>query len=494
MTNHETSTRFLHFHASLWEVLPKSTNDCEPKTYANPIALFPQKIKKGKRLPDPVPMHNKPLRALQLEFSEALTFLTQLPRAEFPILPLNAAIAVFPRPIRTRGRCTTGPLPSGNFTMSMIRPIAWLAALIAALAVAGSASAQFQPPLTSPGSDHFWEFQPFIDPGYFQHDFQFFAPPEVSDFGGEWKPNTGFYVTFDRTDMLVSRPIDRFSFGSQTKADNAWGNRMELGYMKGDPSGWQGVFWHVNGPNERIANASVNEVFQNFDTTNPIQNQFVAPQAFDSLNQLKMTSFELNKVWRLKPYHNGTVLEPLVGYRYFNVRDYYQRDTLLEVPFPPRPTTDEMFINTIHNAQFINSMHGGQIGARLSRQRGHWLLSSEVRVFGCANFQLLRIRNIQSALPNPELALTQGQFDDFINFFGTGGDVNVQTHYYHATQFCWGGEVRADASYELTRDINLRVGFTFLDLGQGIGRGDLLRLNNQAIQMAGVTFGFTVNR
>ena len=38
----------------------------------------------------------------------------------------------------------------------------------------------------------------------------------------------------------------------------------------------------------------------------------------------------------------------------------------------------------------------------------------------------------------------------------------------------FGGEVRGEASYELTRDINLRFGVTFLDLGQGIGRGDLL--------------------
>src|SRR5947209_1481635 len=112
--------------------------------------------------------------------------------------------------------------------MSMIRPIAWLAAFVVALALAAAAPAQGFPPLTQPGGDHFWEFQPFIDPGYFQSDFQFFAPPEVNDFGGEEKPNYGFYVAFDRTDMLVSRPIDRFSMGSQTKMDNAWGNRMEL--------------------------------------------------------------------------------------------------------------------------------------------------------------------------------------------------------------------------------------------------------------------------
>ena len=48
--------------------------------------------------------------------------------------------------------------------MSMIRPIAWLAAAVVALAMAGSAFAQGMP--TSPGGDHLWEFQPFIDPGY----------------------------------------------------------------------------------------------------------------------------------------------------------------------------------------------------------------------------------------------------------------------------------------------------------------------------------------
>jgi hypothetical protein len=274
---------------------------------------------------------------------------------------------------------------------------------------------------------------------------------------------------------------------------------MELGYMKGDPSGWQGVLWHVNGPNENIATASVNEVVQNVNPNQTATSQFLFPQEIQSLNNLKMTSFELNKIWRLKPYHNGTILEPLLGYRYFNVRDYYRRDHLTEVPFTTsngqnNPGNDEFFLNATHLAQFINSMHGGQLGARLYRQRGHWTLSSELRFFALANFQLLKITDQQSLLPNPEINLVEGTQLDFINGLGSGGDVNRQVNYHHATQFCWGGELRGDAAYELTRDINLRVGFVFLDLGQGIGRGDNLKFNNQAIQMAGVTFGFTVNR
>jgi hypothetical protein len=142
-------------------------------------------------------------------------------------------------------------------------------------------------------------------------------------------------------------------------------------------------------------------------------------------------------------------------------------------------------------------MHGGQLGARIFRQRGHWMLSADVKFFGMANFQTLRRTREQSFLVNPE---DQGQ----IRVIGPlpidlsqpprGGDVNRAIIHQRATQFVFGGEVRGEAAYELTRDINLRVGFVFFDLGQGIGRGNNLRDNNQGVVMAGVTFGFTVNR
>ena len=60
--------------------------------------------------------------------------------------------------------------------MSMLRPIAWLAAVLSALPTAALAI-NHQPP------DQ--QLTPFVDPSYFSHDFQFFAPAEVDDFGGE---------------------------------------------------------------------------------------------------------------------------------------------------------------------------------------------------------------------------------------------------------------------------------------------------------------------
>jgi hypothetical protein len=375
--------------------------------------------------------------------------------------------------------------------MSMIRPIAWLAAVWLVLQAA-TASAQL-PKVPQLPKDQ--QLSPFLDPGYFQPDFQFFAPAEVYDFGGEEKPNYGLYVAFDRTYVNVSRPIDRFSFGSETQGDFTWGNRMEIGYMMDDPAGWQGILWHVNGPNENFANAEFGEMVAASDGTLTLD---LTGGAYNSINHLKMSSFELNRVWRLKPFHNGSILEPLLGYRYMNVRDFFEDETLVRAftgAAPRADATDEFFEKTTRNAIFENNMHGGQLGGRLFHQRGHWLLSAELRFFAVANFQYLRRVRTREVFPNPDEILIDGDAPDLIGPIpGTGGDLIRSVNHEHASQFVWGGEVRGEASYELTRDVNLRFGFVFFDLGQGIGRGNLLRFNNQAVQMAGVTFGFTVNR
>jgi hypothetical protein len=211
-----------------------------------------------------------------------------------------------------------------------------------------------------------------------------------------------------------------------------------------------------------------------------------------------MSSFELNKVFRLKPYHNGTIVEPVLGYRYMNVRDFYQRQTLTQFPgtagIPVDAISDEFLQTITHRSIFENQLHGGQLGARIFRQRGHWMLSGQATFFALANFQSLRVINQQSLLANPAQELIDANPEQKINWFGTGGDINSQEAYRRATQFTFGGEIRGDASYELTRDVNLRVGFVFLDLGQGIGRGDRPAFNNQSVIMSGVTFGLTVNR
>jgi Protein of unknown function (DUF1551). len=367
-----------------------------------------------------------------------------------------------------------------------IRPFVWLAALLAVMGLVGTAKAQ--------------KFEPFIDPGYFgQPDWQFFAPAEVYDFGGEEPPNTGIYVDYDRTYVNVTRPEGTASLGSGFDGDFTWGNRWELGYMTEEHTGWQAVLWHLSGPNEYV-NTNFQERLDRFndDDDDPAAPDPIIqdrnPRRYwlrDSLNVASLSSFEFNKTWRRKQFHNGAVLEPLVGFRYMNFRSFFRRDNYVRFgedaagePVPIPLTVDGTFEQlTEDTAVFENYMVGGQLGARLFRQTGHWLLSADVRMFAMQNFQNL--------FNQTDVRLTR--------YTAVGGDVELENFsrtriYDQAQEFVWGGEVRAEASYELTRDINIRFGMVFLDLGQGIGRGNNIQDNFEDVQIAGVTFGFTVNR
>lgn len=369
--------------------------------------------------------------------------------------------------------------------MSLNRPFAWLAALLVVLGLASDALAQ--------------HYQPFIDPTYFQPDLQFFAPAEVSAYSGGEPPNTGFYFDYDRVHINMTRPVDEASLFSYAQGDFTWGNRYELGYMTEDETGWQLVHWHINGPYEAIKLFQerldvFNEDDEPPDDPDPII-QDRNPRQYileDSLNQALYSSVEFNKVWRRKEFHNGTILEPIVGLRYVNFKDFYRRDdyTRFESIGPPgQPDPGTPNVNgdweqlQSNRAIFENAMFGGQLGCRVFNQRGRWLLSGELRAFALQNYQTLN--NIQftrqtrytAFLGDPEVEL-QFRTDTFL----------------HADEFVYGGEVRAEASYELTRDINLRFGAVFIDFANGIGRGNIMLNNDQDVQMAGVTFGFTVNR
>ena len=41
------------------------------------------------------------------------------------------------------------------------------------------------------------------------------------------------------------------------------------------------------------------------------------------VNDFDYDSYELNKTWRLEPYHYGGILEPLVGMRWIRIHDRF---------------------------------------------------------------------------------------------------------------------------------------------------------------------------
>lgn len=268
----------------------------------------------------------------------------------------------------------------------------WLAAVATVIGLASTAQAGDFGPL-------------FVDPDYFNPDLQFFAPADVDYFGDPAPPTTGWFFTYDRMYMSVSRPD---TATRPWDLDMTWGNRFDIGFMTEDDGGWLFSTTHIDGPTGEADSAKAST-----------------------------SSVELNKVWRLDPlFHNG-IIEPFAGMRFVKFNDY---------GYPTVP-----FGDTIEN-----NIVAGQLGVRMWKNIGHWKASTDVRFFNGVNFQWY----------------TTEDFDTFVP----------------------AGEVRAEAQYNFTRDVALRVGYELLYFGQGIARNNNLFDNSEELTMHGVTFGFTINR
>ena len=388
--------------------------------------------------------------------------------------------------------------------MSLKSPFAWIAALVV-ISVASVARAQTLP---VSHASHV-AVNPFIEPDRFDPDYQFFAPAEVDPYSGGEEPNVGFYAAYSRLYINVSRPEGADSLFTGYNGDFTWGNRLDLGYMTPERVGWMSSIWHIAGPNEylsiyqeRLNRRNDSDPSDGLGgttgggTTTAVLPQDRNPRNYDvaqSINVARFTSFEINRVFRRKTLHYGGLFEPFIGLRYmkfidFGRRDNYQRfasdaDDNIDLTTPAADGPWEVY--TTNRTEFENTMLGGQLGFRYSKQTGHWLLSSEFRAFALQNWQFFRFRADE----------TQTRYTD------SARDSDVEIILQNAavantdrSEFVWGGEIRMDATYELTRDVNLQGGFVFLDLGKGVGRGLTPFNNSQDLLMVGVSFGFTVNR
>jgi hypothetical protein len=392
---------------------------------------------------------------------------------------------------------------------------------------------------------------PFIEPDTFRPDFQFFAPADVTNYetGRDVDPNVGFFFTYDRVYMNVTRPesefpvappsgdpaitpttnplltppyaYNRFSFVKESpsywEGDFTWGNRLEFGFMDCDDKGWDFVAWHIDGPNEedRITNgdrlmgpfstvegepdpaSEPTYGFQNINLT-PLNTALAIEARNDlpirqSVNVGNLSGFEINRLMERHYFHNGGVIEPLVGVRYIKFEDKFRYAFYERIQSDPFPSgIDDVEIYRDIQSHYENNMLGPQLGFRLFKETGHWKLSSELRMFALQNWQHYSNKQdnyiwssefpaIVSPDPDVGRAPTYARQERFVN-------------YANESEFVWGGELKLEAAYQLTKYISLRAGFTMLDLGQGVGRGLTLRTNDQDVQMFGTTFGFDINR
>lgn len=366
---------------------------------------------------------------------------------------------------------------------------------------------------------------PFIEPDYFDPDFQFFAPAEVDEYGLRSRGNYGFYGSYDRVylnvgrsdiksgpnaDGTVARTEGGDTVGAVSRAfslnqgDFTWGNRFEVGFTTEDGDGWNAVLLHLDGPNV----VGTNHLFDQSDGVNQdriatINGSLVPITDRQTFNEARYTSVEINRFLGRKDLHHGGVLEPFVGMSLQKFSDTDQRTSYLIIDIDGDGVYDQDRLYR-YAAQAENNMLGGQLGLRWFKHSGHWRLSNTARFFGAQNFQ--------HADGNYGGSLIQGA-NTTVPVLPTY--IAFRSH----SEFVWGGEARGEAAYALTRSINLRVGFSAILIGQGLSRVAITNVSAQSINTAptfngrqnagifevtrslkenlfigGVTFGIDINR
>lgn len=366
--------------------------------------------------------------------------------------------------------------------------------------------------LVTSSAVHAETYHPFADPLEFDPDWQFFAPvdvPSMLELSPRKRANEGWFATYDRTYLWTSRPDVEASSGD---GDFGWGNRFDLGLMRDNRNGWLVSFRSMGAPNvyDRVYAERINRVNTD-DTNQPITNPVqpildandpqLGTRAYilgDSLNVIGLTNFEINKTWRREPYRYGGVLEPMIGFKYATIKDFalnqsYSR-SLGSIVTPGTTTASTQLETLISNETRIkNQMVGGQLGARYFTHYQRWTVSGEFRAFGMANFQnreFVQRTFITEYTGAPAINVGVAATD-----YTTGRTLVQQSN----NEFVFGFEARAEAAYQVTRAFNVRAGIDVLNFAQGIWRGANpgfgdVGNQDQDVQMAGFTFGMTINR
>lgn len=364
------------------------------------------------------------------------------------------------------------------------------------------------------------EYLPVADPFRFDPDFQWFEPvyeADLADMKPSKRASTGWYGTFDRMFLYFSRPeIDRLREGAGQDhfdgMDGGWGNRIRVGYMLEENHGWSSTWFNISGPNaaetllvERLNRLNVEDLqgppddngngggggggtggnFDRFgqylpsaDRNFPFLNERLY-ELKDSINIMDASSFELNKTWRMEPYHYGGILEPMVGFRYVGLDDYWMEEAYVRdvVNF-----TETFIADTAHTK---NTAFGGQLGARYFKFKNRLTFSAEFRAFALQNWQSHRSSAYQIFTEYDAVGLDAEVISETASVVGVT--------YRDNQEFLLGYDVRAEVAYQLTRLFQLRGGFQLIDLSRGVWRGEVQNPTDQGVMMVGSTFGVALN-
>jgi hypothetical protein len=358
------------------------------------------------------------------------------------------------------------------------------------------------------------EHMPPADPFAFDPDFRWFEPVydmDLADMKPKKRAATGWFATYDKLNLHATRPELDEPGTLEVGLDNGWGDRYEIGYMLPDvDNGWlfnwtrSGVGEKFAVRRERLNRLNIDDLNGDPDNVGPPFGFIVPAGDGNNLgynrrfydiqhiqNMFSYNSYELNKTWRMEPYHYGGILEPMVGLRWIRFNDVNARQDYVSaldlVPYLDYPNAEKL---TTFTALTDNEMFGGQLGFRYFKSRQRFTYGGGLLVFFGGNWQ--------STLSN--------QFEDITSYDNVGEDADVVFQISKSTpiiydrneEFYFGFDVRGEIGYQLTKMITVRAGFQIIDIARGVWRGGdgtfiAAGGKDQDVQMYGGTFGLNLN-
>jgi hypothetical protein len=243
-------------------------------------------------------------------------------------------------------------------------------------------------------------------------------------------------------------------------------------------------------------------------SANGMTASFEIPFIFAELRMksiVQMNGVEVMRFYRARRLHSGAYFELLYGARWFQINDTFEVNGsgngmgVETITFEGEDFTfpTNVLDSSVWSNRALNNLVGPQIGVRLFQQRGRWVTSLEARFLAAANFQNMHLK---TALAE-DMATTQIPGTIGSAWRGLGSDVHQYT-----TTFSPMGELRVNVSWQATRSVGLKVGYTGMVVGN-VARAsnridydsvNLIGLrpqnNNEVFFANGVNFGVEINR
>lgn len=344
-----------------------------------------------------------------------------------------------------------------------------------------------------------WDHEPvMVDPFEFEPDFQWFEPVtnlDLADMKPKKRAHTGWFATYDRLNLYGSRPDTADIQALESKLDSGWGHRYEVGYMvPRDETGWMFNWTNLDvGVGERVGPVVLQEFFI-LNQAYPIEG-LMNMTGESSVNAFSYDSYELNKTWRMEPYHYGGILEPLAGVRWMRVKDV-QRFENYRFPLITDPDNDLGDVDS-ETSLTENDLFGGQLGFRYTKFRDRFTFSSDVRIFAGASWQSTKYQRTEYDITLEEFTGEGGDFEQVVARLSDRPSVPIQSR--NDESFV-GFDIRTELAYQFSRHFTVRAGVQLIDIATGVwrggsGEGSLAEGDqNQDLLMVGGTFGITLNR